>query len=111
MIAVWYPEPVPISSTECSGPTSSSSVIRATMYGCEMVCAAPMGSAWSPYAWTRRWSLTNRCRGTWRRAARTRSSLIPRAAIRSRTIRSRWWAKSLMGSTRSWEAQGGQPVA
>src|SRR6185369_8617014 len=52
-------------------------------------------------------------------AASTRSSLIPRAAIRSRTIRSRWWPKSLMGSACSWarswslvaQAQRGQAVA
>ncbi len=42
--AVWYPDPVPISSTLLSLPGSSSHVISITRLGCEIVCPWPMGS-------------------------------------------------------------------
>ncbi len=48
--AAWYPDPVPTSRTVgrpegCrQGPSSASdSVMRATMYGCEIVWPWPMG--------------------------------------------------------------------
>ena len=50
-MAVWYPEPVPISSTFDSGPPESNdSVIRATVYGWEMVWLKPIGNDVSSYA-------------------------------------------------------------
>jgi hypothetical protein len=39
-----YPEPVPMSSTVSPPSRSSASIIRATMYGCEIVWSASMGS-------------------------------------------------------------------
>src|SRR5207249_2722638 len=43
--------------------------MSATMYGCEIVCSSPIGSAWSPYARSRSASSTKRWRGTPRLAA------------------------------------------
>src|SRR5437588_2496493 len=68
--------------------------MRATMYGCEMVCFAPMGSAPGPYAFVFTSAGTKRCRGTSRIACSTRGSLTPRAATWRSTISSRRCAKS-----------------
>src|SRR3954449_5683131 len=68
--------------------------MRATMYGCEIVCFAPIGSAPAPYAFAATSVGTNRCRGTSRMACRIRSSLMPRPATYSCTIRARRCAKS-----------------
>src|SRR3954471_20466058 len=93
----WYPVPVPISRTFSLPVRSSSSIIRATMYGCEIVCFAPIGSAPAPYAFAATSVGTNRCRGTSRMACRIRSSLIPRPATYSCTMRARRCAKSGCG--------------
>src|SRR5437899_11160620 len=86
--AVWYPEPVPTSSTRSSPSASSNaSLMRATMYGCEIVWRAPMGSGVSSYACARRLGSTNRWRGTRRIASRTRPSAMPRAASWAATMR------------------------
>ena len=42
--AACQPQPVPISSTRAPGFSASSSVISATMKGCEIVCPWPIGS-------------------------------------------------------------------
>ncbi|KPJ98202.1 MAG: hypothetical protein AMS20_16465 [Gemmatimonas sp. SG8_28] len=42
-IAAWYPDPVPTSSTRARRVSRASWVIRATMYGCEMVWSYPIG--------------------------------------------------------------------
>src|SRR5437763_16304989 len=68
--------------------------MRATMYGWEMVCFAPMGSAPGPYAFDATSCGTKRCRGTSRMACSTRSSRMPRAATWRSTISSRRCAKS-----------------
>src|SRR3954447_21274356 len=82
----WYPVPVPISRTFSFPVSSSSSIIRATMYGCEIVCFAPIGSAPGPYAFAATTDGTKRCRGTSRIACRMRSSRMPRLATYSSTI-------------------------
>src|SRR5439155_10215076 len=88
--AVWYPEPVPTSSTRSSPSASSSaSLMRATMYGCEIVWRAPIGSGVSSYACGCSPGSTNRWRGTRRIASRTRPSAIPRAASCAATMRLR----------------------
>ena len=43
-IAVWYPEPVPTSSTRSVGRGRIASLMNATMYGWEIVCPSPIGS-------------------------------------------------------------------
>src|SRR5581483_9082782 len=60
------------------------------MYGCEIVCPWPIGRGLSSYDSARRASGTNSWRGTLPSAARTRSSLIPRAASCRSTMRLRW---------------------
>jgi hypothetical protein len=49
MTAAAYPQPVPISSNRAARgsamPSSASSAMRATMYGCEIVWPFPIGSA------------------------------------------------------------------
>src|SRR5256885_17145785 len=50
------------------------------MYGCEIVCFAPIGRAPVPYAFAVYMAGTKRCRGTSRIACSTRSSRTPRAA-------------------------------
>ena len=65
-MAVWYAEPVPISSTVSSPRSASISVMRATMYGCEMVWPRTSGSGVSSYAPARHASGTNSWRGTLR---------------------------------------------
>src|ERR1051326_3722473 len=89
-----YPVPVPISSTFSLPLRSSNSIMRATMYGCEIVCFDPIGSAPGPYAFAATSCGTKRWRGTSRIAARTRSSLIPRAATCRSTISARRCASS-----------------
>src|SRR5437762_12028426 len=90
----WYPVPVPISSTFSLPVSSSSSIMRATMYGCEIVCFDPIGSAPGPYAFDATSVGTKRCRGTSRIALRIRSSLMPRAATCRSTISARRCASS-----------------
>src|SRR3954454_24169078 len=68
------------------------------MYGCEIVCFAPIGSAPAPYAFAASSVGTNRCRGTSRIACRIRASLIPRPATYSCTMRARRCAKSGCGA-------------
>src|SRR4051794_10343685 len=68
------------------------------MYGCEIVCFAPIGSAPAPYAFAATSVGTNRCRGTSRMACRIRSSLIPRPATYSCTMRARRCVKSGCGA-------------
>src|SRR4051794_32147575 len=68
------------------------------MYGCEIVCFAPIGSAPAPYAFAASSVGTNRCRGTSRIACRIRASLIPRPATYSCTMRARKCAKSGCGA-------------
>src|SRR3954471_6824645 len=94
----WYPVPVPISRTFSLPVRSSSSIMRATMYGCEIVCFAPIGSAPAPYAFAASSVGTKRWRGTSRIACRIRSSLIPRPATYSCTMRARRCAKSGCGA-------------
>src|SRR5438105_5403662 len=77
--AAWYPEPVPTSRTRSCPRRCSSAQMRATMYGCEIVWSAPIGSAASSYARSRNSSGTNSSRGTRAIASSTRSSSIPRA--------------------------------
>ncbi len=62
--AAWYPHPVPTSSTRDLGLRRASSVINATMYGCEMVWPLPIDSGPSSYAFALSLSGTNACRGT-----------------------------------------------
>src|SRR5258706_988203 len=64
------------------------------MYGCEMVCFAPMGSAPAPYAFAATSVGTKRCRGTSRIACRIRSSLMPLSATWRCTMAARRCAKS-----------------
>src|SRR5947209_6486731 len=68
--------------------------MRATMYGCEIVCFDPIGSAPGPYAFAATSDGTKRWRGTSRIAPRTRWSLIPRAATWRSTINARRCASS-----------------
>src|SRR5437773_196517 len=63
--------------------------MNATMYGCEIVWPAPIGSAASSYARKRNCSGTNRSRGTRAIAWSTRSSRMSRARSCSSTIRRR----------------------
>ncbi len=88
-MAVWYPDPVPISRTRSARRGSSAAVIRATMYGCEIVCPAPTGSGASSYAAPTSAAGTKQCRGTAAMAARVRRSRMPRAAICTATMRRR----------------------
>src|SRR5581483_8330179 len=60
--------------------------MRATMYGCEIVCPQPIGSATSSYAYARSPGGTNSSRGTRPIAASTRSSSMPRARSWRSTI-------------------------
>ena len=80
------PRRAPPSGTRCRRPprapcertsTSSSEVMSATMYGCEIVCPSPMGSGVSAYASAPASPGTNRWRGTERMAASTSSSRRP----------------------------------
>src|ERR1700730_14169970 len=71
-----------------SPAASSASVMRATTYGCEMVCPKPIGSAVSSYARLASASSMNRCRGTLRIRSSTRRSVIP-CSCRRCTSRSR----------------------
>src|SRR4051812_2008990 len=64
------------------------------MYGCEMVCLAPIGSAPAPYACEATVVGTKRCRGTSRMACRIRSSLMPLSATYRCTMAARKCAKS-----------------
>ena len=87
--AVWYPQPVPTSSTASrSRPLRASSLIRATTHGCEIVCPWPIGSGASSYARIASASSTKMWRGTAVSAASTTSSRIPCSRRRS-TIRAR----------------------
>src|SRR4051812_34283082 len=63
--------------------------MRATMYGCEIVCSAPIGSAASSYARACSSCGTNSSRGTRPIAASTRSSSMPRARSCCSTIAAR----------------------
>src|ERR1039457_3898298 len=99
--AAWYPEPVPISNTLCPLPGSSSSVINASMNGCEIAAPCPIGNGVSSQACARSSAGTNRCRGVSRMTRSTSASRIPRASICSRTILSRSAANGSAASHRS----------
>src|SRR5262245_23932973 len=60
--------------------------MKATMYGCEIVCSRPIGSGLSSYDRDRMPSGTNRWRGTLRIASRTRALVMSRACSWSLTI-------------------------
>src|SRR5581483_10856083 len=65
---------------------ASSSQMRDTMYGCEIVCPSPIGSAASSYARLSSSGGTKSSRGTRSIAASTRSSAMPRARSWRSTI-------------------------
>src|SRR5438105_3289170 len=65
---------------------ASASQIRATMYGCEIVCPSPIGSAASSYARRRSDSGTNSSRGTRSIARSTFSSTMSRSRSCASTI-------------------------
>ena len=104
-IAVWYPEPVPISRTFSVPESRSAAVISATMYGWEIVCPSPMERGSSAYARCRLSFGTKRCRGTSSITESTRSSRIPRRRICSSTMRRR----RTVPLTRSISARPGGP--
>ena len=83
--------------------------MKATMYGWEMVCEKPIGSGPSASARSRLLAGTKRSRGTDRMAATTAGSLIPRASICSRTMRSRLRIQSSADSAS--KASGPSPAS
>src|SRR5439155_688444 len=85
-MAAWYPDPESTSRTPSLPRKASASQILATMYGWEIVCPPPIGSAASSYARSRSESGTNSSRGTRSIAARTRSSATSRLRSCSSTI-------------------------
>src|SRR5829696_1816148 len=99
--AAWYPEPVPTSSTRSSPRSSSSSHIRATTSGWEIVCPEPMGSATLSHASPWRSAGTKRSRGTSEIAASTRgSSTWLRRLARRRSTRPSGSGRLRHGRTR-----------
>src|SRR5260370_1227637 len=88
-IAVWYPDPVPISSTRPPRRGASAAVMSATINGWEIVWPLPIGSGASSYASAARWGGRNHSRGTHAIAASTRRSRIPRLASWLATMRRR----------------------
>ena len=89
--AACQPEPVPTSST-CSSPCSaSSSHMRPTTSGWEIVCPAPIGSGSLSHARARSSGGTNRSAGQrrWRRARARRACVSGEPARRARRRRMR----------------------